>query len=83
MDPLALAQTKSDLDFLDEAALSAMTAIVATADVQTPNNDIVSLDGEDYGQWVAKVSFLVATGMLEQRDKVRALYRQALQDQAE
>lgn len=82
MDPLALAQAKSDLAFLDEAALSAMTAVVAT-DVQTPNNDIVSLDGEDYGQWVAKVSYLVATAMLEQRDKVRALYQQVLQDQAE
>lgn len=84
MESSRLTQALSDLAFVDEAAIAAMTAIIQTADlVETKENRTIFPGCDDYGQYVAKASFLIATAMLEQRETVRSLYQQALDEQEE
>lgn len=83
MESSRLTQALSDLAFVDEAAIAAMTAIIQTADFETKENRTIFPGCDDYGQYVAKASFLIATAMLEQRETVRSLYQQALDEQEE
>lgn len=80
MEAPAPLQSRSDLDFIDEAAISAMMALVSSADFNTEDNGTTSPGCDDYGQHVAKASFLIATAMLEQRETVRSLYQKALKE---
>lgn len=83
MEATQLEQAQSDLAFVDEAALRAMTAIIQTADFQIPEDRTLIPGCDDYGRFAAKAAYLIATAMLEQRETVRSLYQQALDEQEE